>query len=362
MITPATIGSVPTAHTYVSHLDAVDEPGTVTRLSDPVPPGAEGTAQWWPPRWLDPIWLEAHIADIDLLHLHFGFDSLPVDQLKRVADVLRTTATPLVFTVHDLHNPHFEDNARHTEQLNVLVPAADELVTLTPGAAAELKARWGADASVIPHPHVAPLQYIGRSREPKSAFVVAIHAKSLRANLDPLALVDTVIEATSSLPNAAVRIDVDSTVFDRPLSDAAETGRALLKYRSPGVDVRVHPRFDDTQLWRYLTEIDVSILPYRFGTHSGWLEACHDLGARVIAPDCGYFSEQKNCHTFGFGIGRFDPASLSDAIRRSYDTRFDTPTVSSVARRRERALVARRHDEIYSRARTRVLSPAGVDR
>nr|WP_296765704.1 hypothetical protein [Rhodococcus sp. (in: high G+C Gram-positive bacteria)] len=362
MITPAIIGSVPTAHAYVSHLDAVDEPGTVRRLPDPIPPGAEGTAQWWPPRWLDPTWLEAHVADIDLLHLHFGFDSLPVDQLERVADVLRATATPLVFTVHDLHNPHFEDNTRHTEQLDVLVRAAAELVTLTPGAAAELNGRWGVDATVIPHPHVAPLQYIGCSREPKSAFVVAIHAKSLRANLDPLALMDTVIETASSLPHAAVRIDVDSTVFDQPLSDAAATGRALLKYRSAAVDVRVHPRFDDAQLWQYLTEIDVSILPYRYGTHSGWLEACHDLGARAIVPDCGYFSEQKNCETFGFGIGRFDPDSLSDAIRRCYETRFDTATVSAQSRKHERLLIARRHDEIYSRARTRALSHAGVDR
>ena len=34
----------------------------------------------------------------------------------------------------------------------------------------------------------------------------------------------------------------------------------------------------DDELWDYLQSLDVSVLPYRFGTHSGWLEACHDLG------------------------------------------------------------------------------------
>ena len=41
--------------------------------------------------------------------------------------------------------------------------------------------------------------------------------------------------------------------------------------------------------------LDVSVLPYRFGTHSGWLEACFDLGTAVVAPSCGFYAEQRPC-------------------------------------------------------------------
>ena len=49
----------------------------------------------------------------------------------------------------------------------------------------------------------------------------------------------------------------------------------------------MHDFFPDADLWDYLEGLDVSVLPYRFGTHSGWLEACYDLGTPVLAPTAG---------------------------------------------------------------------------
>jgi hypothetical protein len=43
---------------------------------------------------------------------------------------------------------------------------------------------------------------------------------------------------------------------------------------NPGVTVSVHDRFSDAELWKYLSSLSISILPYRLGTHSGWAEAC----------------------------------------------------------------------------------------
>ena len=42
----------------------------------------------------------------------------------------------------------------------------------------------------------------------------------------------------------------------------------------------------------------MSVLPYRFGTHSGWLEACVDLGTAVVAPSCGFYAEQQPVHSY----------------------------------------------------------------
>lgn len=352
---PVTVASVPTGHAYVAHLDAVVGSESVVRLPDPVPPGAEGTSRWWPPRWLDPEWLVAHIDQFDVLHVHFGFDAMAVEDLEDIVRILGTAGKPLVLTVHDLHNPHFVDNSTHLAHLDVLVPAAAEVITLTDGAAQEIAVRWDRRADVLPHPHVVPLDRIGEKRASSSTFVVGVHLKSLRANLDPFAVLDSVVETTLGFPDARVRIDIDEGT-----EGTAGIWTELERYRAmPGVDVRIHPRFDDEQLWQYLREIDVSILPYRFGTHSGWLEACYDVGTAVIAPDCGYFADQRPCRTFDFGDGRFDPTSLASAIRASYSDRARQPTASRDAREHERNALASAHHEIYARALARVAVTAG---
>jgi hypothetical protein len=58
---------------------------------------------------------------------------------------------------------------------------------------------------------------------------------------------------------------------------------AALAASCPEADVRVHAPFSDEELWDRPEGLDHSVLPYRFGTRSGWL-ACHDLGTAVLAP------------------------------------------------------------------------------
>ena len=57
------------------------------------------------------------------------------------------------------------------------------------------------------------------------------------------------------------------------------------------------------------------MLPYRFGTHSGWLEACFDLGTAVIAPSCGFYGQQRQCEVFDYTETTFDADSLDRAVR-----------------------------------------------
>jgi len=100
------IASVPANHVYVRHLAPEDGSGPV-RLPDPTPPGAAATQQWWPPVMLDAAWVEAH--DFDVFHLHFGFDARTPADLEELVAALRRRGKPLVFTVHDLRNPHHLD-------------------------------------------------------------------------------------------------------------------------------------------------------------------------------------------------------------------------------------------------------------
>ncbi len=330
---PVRVASVPADHVYVRHLADPQRPDGVVRLPDPPVPGVPA-GQWWPHPMLEASWVAAHAGDFDVHHIHFGYDDRTPAQLARLAEELRVQGKPLVLTVHDLRNPHHRDPAAHDGALGVLVRAADAVLTLTPGAAAEIARRWERGAAVVGHPHVVDPGLIAVPRPRHAGFVVGLHAKSLRANTDPVPVARTLAAAVATLPGA--RLQVDAHDDDRGRSVAA----AL-----PDLDVRLHPPFSDGALWDYLLGLDVSVLAYRFGTHSGWLEACHDLGTTVLAPDCGFYAQQAPCLTYGVD----DPASLAAAVRTAYRER-PAWRADPASRLRQRAAIAAVHAEVYRSA------------
>ncbi|MGW8812753.1 glycosyltransferase family protein [Gordonia terrae] len=352
------VASVPHSHVYVRHLSPLNGtasdldtgPVSVVRLPDPAPADGEMVpGRWWPPLMLDPAWIARHHNEFDVFHLHFGFDAIEPATMSAVIDELRTHGKPLVYTLHDLRNPHHAEPGHHEEVLDILVPAADEVVTLTPGAAAEITRRWHREATVLPHPHVVPPGKFG-AREPHTdEFVVGVHAKSIRANMDPLPVIMTLLDAAADYPDMTVQINLHDEVFV-PGTHAYNPDfgtTALALSRHPYARVRVHDYFTDDQLWDYLRSLSVSVLPYRFGTHSGWLEACHDLGTAVIAPSCGFYREQQDCLSYEFTADHFDPDSLVAALAQAYTAR---PSAALWPERRaQRQSLAEHHAALYTR-------------
>jgi len=327
------VASVPAAHPYVT---AITDPTHLSVLTDPVPPGATHPGQWWPPQWLDPAHLLGHIERIDVLHVHFGFESIEHDDLVAIADVVAAHSVPLVVTVHDLANPHLQDQTGHVAKLGTLVRRADAVITLTPGAARQVSDRWGVAATVLPHPHLLPIDHVGAPRVRRPRPVVAVHAKFLRANIDPWPVVDTLVGDHALTERVWLRVDLDENALNSPRAGEQLSDR-LAAYRAGGVDVRIHPPFTDDELIDYLRAVDVMVLPYRFGTHSGWVEACFDSGVIPVVPDCGQFHEQQACHTFGFGVGRFDEAGLLNAVDRAAAAAAALPAGDDPERRHARA-------------------------
>jgi hypothetical protein len=228
--------------------------------------------------------------------------------------------------------------------LGMLVPAAAAVITLTPGAADEIARRYERSAEVLPHPTL--LADSGRSadvvREPG---LVLLHLKSLRRNLaDPERLVRA---AAAGARRAGGRLRVDLH------PEVAEDSRlaALLGPRGPvGVEFAIHPRFSDAGLERYLRKGQVTVLPHRWGSHSGWLELARDLGSRVVAPDCGYYRDQW-AEVVSYGNNErsgLDELSLSRAVEQAVRQPWPTAADRS-ARLAERAAVRRLHGEIYRR-------------
>jgi glycosyltransferase involved in cell wall biosynthesis len=277
----------------------------------------------------------------DLVHLHFSFDHLDTPSVRAWLAELRTTGTPLVLTAHDLRNPHHETRERHDRLLAELLPAAAAVLTLTAGAAAEIAARFGVDAVVLPHPSLGdPTRTAHVATEPG---LVVLHLKSLRRNLlDPLEIVAAAAEGANR-SGGRLRVDVHPEVASSPRLD----GLADLAH-STGIELVTHSRFNDLQFEQYLRRAHVTVLPYRWGTHSGWLELARDLGTRVVAPDCGYYPDQwSDVVTYGNNeTTGLDPASLAAAVASALQTSPPPPAERSV-RLAELTAVRRAHAKIY---------------
>ena len=177
-----------------------------------------------------------------------------------------------------------------------------------------------------------------RARRRTEQFRVGLHVKSVRACMDPLAVLPVLVETLAALPHAVLQVDAHlDTGIERELEALS---------RHPHVDLRMHDYFDDSAFESYLSSLDVSVLPYRFGTHSGWLEACRDLGTTVIAPTCGFYAEQGPVLGYDMDEERFDADSLTAAVRQAYEERPQLGA-SVPERRRQRAAIAAAHGELY---------------
>ncbi len=328
---------VPGDHGYVARVHDDRVPGVV--LVRPAHGGHPSPA-------LDAAWIAAAAGDFDVLHVHFGFEGRTPDQLRALVAAVRSAGRGLVLTVHDLENPHVREQDGYDRLLDVLVPAADAVVTLTPGAAGEIHRRWGRAAEVIPHPHVAPLSEIGTPRPGRAPRIVGLHLKSLRANLLARPVLRALVEAVGRLPEAVLRVDVHEEALDPAFPRAdAELVRDLRAAAARGaLDLRVHARFDDAGLIDYLRGLDVSVLGYGHGTHSGWLELCHDLGVPVVAGRIGFLHQQQPLVRTDLD----DPAALADGLARAMAP-LPGSAATLEARRAQRFDVATAHRALYER-------------
>lgn len=360
---PVRVASVPHNQVYIRHLEDFSSTSNspVFRLSDPAPDGSARSAEsgWWPPAMLSAQWVDANHESFDLMHIHFGFDAIDPAQMGELIAQLRHHAKPLVYTVHDLINPHQPDPGAHRDLLDVLIPHADKLITLTAGAAREIKERWGADAQVLPHPHVVDFDSMERIRAlretslqestSKAAPKIGVHLKGLRPNMDPRIL-DPLAAIVAQLPGAVLQVNIHAQVLD-PASTEYR-GDLAQKLHAGVIDeqweLHAHQYFSEQELFAYLASMDVNVLPYHFGTHSGWLEAALDVGTRVAAPDCGYYTDQDPSVAM-FRLGEQGPneESLKDAIQ----TLLAQPGLAGMdasGRQEQRRKLARAHQEIYA--------------
>ncbi len=350
------VAAVPAVHPYVV---AVTEHDRVAVLPDPVPDPAH-PERWWPPLVLDAAWIRANADRFDLVHVHFGMESLPEGRLAAALDALDALGKPLVYTVHDLQNPQLDDQSAHRRDLDLVISRAAALLTLTPQAGAEVRRTWGREARVLGHPTLLPAggalaatcdDVAGEPGTTPPARVIGVHLRDLRPNIDALAAVRSLLAGLDALAQAGIlasgRVLRNATTRDPALE--LELAAALRDRADCELLVRERP--DDDALLAEIDALDVALLPYRHGTHSGWLELCYDRGVSVVGPDWLAMAGQHPDAYLGLERDGDPGPVVLEAVQRATRPRSAARrrvvADRSCLRRAERTAIAHAHHELY---------------
>jgi hypothetical protein len=143
---------------------------------------------------------------------------------------------------------------------------------------------------------------------------VGVHLRDLRPAIDGPGTVTLLGAALRRLPGVRGRVFVHERARDDATADAAAVARACAA--DDALTLVRGPRPDDAGLEAQLAGLAVSLLPYRHGTHSGWVELCWDLGVPVAGPALGHWAGQHPEPGFFAAFPAGDADGLRDALAR----------------------------------------------
>lgn len=339
------VASAPKRHAYTRHIGWFGD--GVTRVAEP-------DECYSAAAMMNPDWIGRNQHRFECFHVHFGFGDLSISELEDFVGALRSAGKPLVYTVHDLANPHLEDQRHHLHQVELFMKHADEVVTLTHDASEAIKKDYGRSPVVIAHPHVLDLHSVGRPRETRQP-VVGLHLKCMRSAVLGSPMVLALSKAVREREDLSLRVDIHPEPMRTPPQQDQELPEVLRTAERRGeIDLHVEPYLSDAGFDAYLRSIDIAVLPYRWGTHSGWAEACLDAGVVPVAPahTCipGQHPSIVGC---SWDDDSVEPDDLAPAIDHAVALLRSRPLWTATDRRAQRQAVARAHRNLYDR----VVSP-----
>ncbi|GAA1351799.1 glycosyltransferase [Falsarthrobacter nasiphocae] len=362
--------TIPESHPYI---EAVLGSRHVEHVRHSVRPPAEPRSPWAPSLALNGAWVEGNADRFDVAHVHFGFEGFELEEITAFIRALARVGKSLFVTVHDLENPQLplEEQGAYRAKLAALVRAADQVLTLTPGAAREIHERWGVRAVVVAHPpqfHTAsaPLpdlvaQLLGPTGGPAAerpsgtapASVVGQEGRALRAgalvkdarpNLDLTALASL---ARAVDDDAGWRLEILHHGRFRAGREAAAAELLAAVELLERVTAVERGRLEDGELIAWVASLDLLVLPYGHGTHSGLLELANDLGTRVLLTRAGHFGDQRPGLNIVADLAEPSEAAaaLAEAREAGELAPCDAETLTSTLK-----AVRREHRELYRRA------------
>ncbi len=322
--------SYPPVHDYVDRLE-----GSVCHLVH--------RDECWPalPNFYRPGWLREHEEDWDITHFHFTWEQYSPHRLAEVLRTHRHQGKKVVWTVHDIQNPHTpETDERY---MHALAQAADVVTSPTPGAGEEVERMIGRRPITIPHgpfldaPTIRSVRSPGRPWRGKK--VLLFHLRSGRANMKWRPWLQVVTEMAREGWGLVAKVCAHA---DHPERDALHAWG-----EQPGCLVSIHKPLSLPQLVQVLQDADALTLPYAWGTHSGLAELAADVGTPIIVGAVGYVREQVPVISVQMSSGAPDSSSLRSALMSF--CRGRTPRVPTLEDRNgDLEAFIQGHRQIYS--------------
>jgi hypothetical protein len=303
-------------------------PAGVVRVGRTVGPGP----------WLHAGYLAEHADEVDVLHLHTGSGRVTDAAVQCWSETVRRSRIPLVVTVHRVRpaggHLHVGPDAAEDAHLDAVLSTAEVVLTLTAGAADAIAERFGRTAIVVAHPSVAvPDPELGSERG----------LVGLRLRVD-----DGPPEDQAALVRAALSGAVSGGGRLRILAEAGAAVHPSIRSQARRGELELVVHGDDERAAQF-QQLHVAVLPESCGTHSRDLEVCRDVGTRVVAPSCGWFSGQW-AEVVSYGEddrGELDPVSLNAAVAAAL-TRPMLRPADREWRQEQLAAVRRVHAEVYA--------------
>lgn len=245
------------------------------------------------PPMLDPRRLAHEVRDrggeFDVLHVADETLRDRRDELEDVAAAVRGGATRLVVTVRHIDDPYAGHAREHLDRLNLVIPAADAVVTYSDAAAEVLDHHYGRDVVVIEAPPLL-LDRELPTHERTDEFVVGAAVDDLPPSID---VRDVVVAIRAALPDQVadrVSIRIEPAVLDpaHPRHDG-EVISWLREHEADGLVELVTD--EDPAAW--LTRIDTLVLAHRRGSHDPWHDAARQVGVPVVSPAVGFVREER---------------------------------------------------------------------
>jgi glycosyltransferase involved in cell wall biosynthesis len=233
----------------------------------------------------------------DVLHLHF-LDICSLKEVKQVLQKCRKQGKRIIYTAHDVTRLH-DDEGLYLKKLKCVCSYANGVIALTPSSAQVLlkrvKQRSLCDRiTIIPHGwSVDPAHPKWGSSGGKGKTVEYAMYGAFRHNRE---FYITLVNWYYSL----LQYDARFSIFALPVNNYdMETVRPYLRETISFIqtDPRrmllfIFPSLTDEQIIDFISECDILMMPYLWGSHSGQLELAFDMNVIPVISNVGYYHDQ----------------------------------------------------------------------
>jgi len=235
-------------------------------------------------------------TDYDIVHIHFEYQSIPLNTLKRLLDYFDLHKKPIVWTLHDRKsNDSSYHNPAHDQ---LLFKRATKVITLTQGCKTWIKQNFGEhknEIEVLQHGYIESPKTIKRlsKKIAKNPNLYTMLIGNFRPNKEILDSVANFLLLTE-LSDTKLRLMFNPfTVYSpKNVIDVTMTHFLALIKNNQRIDVQCFPFIEHDLITKAFLESHAIILPYKWGTHSGQIELARDCGCYVVVPNVGFYQEQ----------------------------------------------------------------------